>query len=203
VNDVVLAIVAGGLRPLLASRGENIDRLHLRAFVPVSLRAAGDRAMDGNRVSGIVVPLPVDEPDGVRRLELVTSSTQRLKKTDQALSMHALTSVQDFIPPTLLALAGRQAVQQAGFANLVVTNVPGPPHETYLMGARLLELHPMMLLAGNMTLNVAIQSLAGRASIGLIADRDKVKDLDIFKQGIRASLTELETRIGGTGPSGG
>ncbi len=37
LNDVVLAAVAGGLRQLLASRGEDIQGLVLRAMVPISL----------------------------------------------------------------------------------------------------------------------------------------------------------------------
>src|SRR5215207_8250712 len=37
VNDVALAAVAGGLRQLLASRGEPVEQLALRAMVPISL----------------------------------------------------------------------------------------------------------------------------------------------------------------------
>ena len=42
VNDVLLAMIAGGVRALFTSRGEPVDRLTLPIFVPVSLR--GERA---------------------------------------------------------------------------------------------------------------------------------------------------------------
>ena len=41
VNDVVLTVVAGGLRKWLQSRGVRTEGLELRALVPVSIRAAG------------------------------------------------------------------------------------------------------------------------------------------------------------------
>jgi WS/DGAT/MGAT family acyltransferase len=191
VNDVMLAAVGAGVRELLASRGEDVDNLSLRVFVPVSLRAEGDRAMAGNRVSGFIAPLHVDEPDVVRRLGLIQQATKRLKESKQAVGIHALTKLQDFAPPTLLALAGRQTVQQSSFAHLTVTNVPGPPHEIYLLGARLLELHPMVLIANTMTVNIAVQSLAGRLSIGLCADRDRLPDLDVLKGGIEQALADM------------
>ena len=42
VNDVVLAIAAGGLRHLLESRGEALPRRGIRVMVPVSVRQASE-----------------------------------------------------------------------------------------------------------------------------------------------------------------
>ena len=44
VNDVVLAICAGGLRHLLLARGDALPEGDLRAQVPVNIRSAGPRA---------------------------------------------------------------------------------------------------------------------------------------------------------------
>jgi hypothetical protein len=41
VNDAFLAVIAGGLRALLASRGELAPGFTVRAYVPVSLRPRG------------------------------------------------------------------------------------------------------------------------------------------------------------------
>jgi diacylglycerol O-acyltransferase / wax synthase len=49
VNDVVLAAVAGGLRQLLAGRGEPVDRLVLRAMVPISLHHEQPGQARGNQ----------------------------------------------------------------------------------------------------------------------------------------------------------
>ncbi len=59
VNDVLLAVTAGGLRGLLHSRGEAVEDLILPVYVPVTLREARLRAQArGNRIGQMVVPLP-------------------------------------------------------------------------------------------------------------------------------------------------
>jgi WS/DGAT/MGAT family acyltransferase len=196
----MIAVVAGALRSLLESRGEQVDDLEMRAFVPVSLRDDSERGTwGGNRVSGFIVPLAVGERDPVRRLEAVHRSTKELKENKQAAGIHFLTELQGFAPPMLMAQAGRQAMQQATFANLTITNVPGPQQQLYFMGAKLLELHPMVLIGNQLTLNVAIMSYNGALSIGLCSDHDANPDLDVMTQGIEASLAELREAKGHTG----
>jgi diacylglycerol O-acyltransferase / wax synthase len=80
VNDVLLAVVAGGLRELLRSRGEDVDGIALRAFVPVSLHREQPGQARGNLDGAMVVPLPIGEPDPVGRLQLIAAETARRKK---------------------------------------------------------------------------------------------------------------------------
>ena len=68
VNDVVLAAVAGGLRQLLASRGEDVRGLVQRAMVTISLHQEQPGQARGNKPGWMMVPLPLGEPDPVRRL---------------------------------------------------------------------------------------------------------------------------------------
>lgn len=192
VNDVMIAVVTGALRLLLEHRGEPVHDLRLRAFVPVSMRGdAPTGSLDGNRVSGFVVPLPIAESDPVKRIEAVHEATRALKENKQAAGIHFLTELQGFAPPMLMAQAGRQAMQQATFANLTITNVPGPQKQLYFLGAKLLELHPMVLIGNQLTLNVAIMSYNGALSIGLCSDFDANPDLDVTLHGLEASLSEL------------
>src|SRR4029453_6572931 len=72
--------------------------------------------------------------------------------------------------------------------NLVVSNAPGPPVPLYLAGARLLELFPMMPTMGNLTLVVAVVSYAGQLNLTAVADRDGCPDVEVFAQGVRATL---------------
>ena len=67
VNDVVLAAVAGGLRDLLASRGEDVRGLMQRAMVTISLHDEEPSEALGNKPGWMMVPLPIGEPDPVRR----------------------------------------------------------------------------------------------------------------------------------------
>src|SRR5438477_31448 len=65
VNDVVLAVVAGGLRELLASRGEPVADRTIRALVPVSVRTPEEKGVYNNRVSAMFADLPVGMGDPV------------------------------------------------------------------------------------------------------------------------------------------
>ena len=79
VNDVLLAVIAGGVRVLLGSRGESVDRLVVPVLVPVSLRRRTDTGDVGNRISQMAVALPVGEADPVERLRRISASTSRAK----------------------------------------------------------------------------------------------------------------------------
>jgi diacylglycerol O-acyltransferase / wax synthase len=80
VNDVLMAALVGGLRELLLDRGERVDGLVLRAAVPVSLHQEQPGQAQGNRDGMMVVPLPIGEPDDVRRLWLIATETTRRKR---------------------------------------------------------------------------------------------------------------------------
>ena len=198
VNDVMLAVVGGGLRDLLVSRGEDVEDLVLQVMVPVSLRTApGTDEGAGNMVSGFVAPLPVCEADGLDRLRRIHASTRELKESKQALGIQLMTQSAEYAPASLMAAAGRTAIQQSSFINLTITNVPGPRQALYLLGARLLELHPMVLIGNDITLNVAVESYAGDLSIGLSADAQAHPDLPVLRDGIRGAIDALLERTRG------
>lgn len=197
LNDVMLAVVAGGARELFAARGEDVAAMRPRVFVPVDVRGPGEaEPAPGNRVSALVAELPVREPDPVRRLRSIAEEMVVLKAGRQAQSMQLLTEMAAFTPPVLLAAAGGGGAPGLSFMNLTVTNVPGPPRELYLLGAKMLELNPMLPIGNGLTLNVAVESYAGRLSIGVCCDPDAVPELDVFKDGMEAALDELRDRAG-------
>jgi diacylglycerol O-acyltransferase / wax synthase len=185
VNDVVLAAVAGGLRQLLASRGEDVHDLVQRAMVTISLHQEQPGHAAGNKPGWMMVPMPLGEPDPVRRLELITAETAARKHRARP---QAGSGIFRFV-------AGQRAwyrhFPQQRSVNLVVTNVAGPPVQLYLAGARLLELFPMMPVMGNLTLVVAVLSYAGQLNLAAAADHDSCPDLEVFTQGVRSALGEL------------
>ena len=148
----------------------------------------------GNMVSGFVAPLPVCEADDVERLRRIQRSTKELKESKQALGVRLMTQSAEYAPASLMAAAGRTAMQQSSFINLTVTNVPGPRRELYLLGARMLELNPMVLIGNDITVNVAVESYVDNLSIGLSADADANPDLAVLRDGIRRSIDGLLER---------
>jgi diacylglycerol O-acyltransferase / wax synthase len=186
VNDLVLAAVTGGLRALLVARGTPVDGLTLYASVPVALRAGGaDTAGLGNQVGLMVVPLPVGEPDPAQRLQHITrATTERKRRPERLASLRPIGSL------TILRALNRYSRHQR-IVDLFVTNVPGPKRPLYLLGARLLEVFPVVQVAGNVPLSLAVLSYDGQLNIGIQSDPDGLPDLDVFVDGLRRSLEEL------------
>ena len=59
INDVVLAVITGGYRELLLSRGETVEGRVVRTLVPVSVRADDAHGTYDNKVSAMFAELPV------------------------------------------------------------------------------------------------------------------------------------------------
>jgi hypothetical protein len=144
-------------------------------MVPVSVRSEDEHGKPGNRVSSLIVPLPLDELDPLERLRRIVETTRELKASGQSLGMQAISEVME-LSDTLTQLLAR-AASQSQAANLVVTNVPGPPVPLYFLGARLIDAYPLVPLAANQALGVALFSYAGGLHWGLNADWDRVPDL--------------------------
>jgi WS/DGAT/MGAT family acyltransferase len=195
VNDVVLATVAGGLGKHLRRRGQNTDGLELKAMVPVSVRADVERGALGNRVAAMMAPLPVWCQDPVARLDIVREELKGLKSGGQAVGAQVLTQLSGFAPATVMGQASRVMARQR-FFNLVVTNVPGPQIPLYLAGKRMIDTFPMVPLAKNQALGVALLSYTGHINFGLVGDYDLMWDLDEFTDDVRESLAELAAEAG-------
>jgi diacylglycerol O-acyltransferase / wax synthase len=192
VNDVVLCAATGALRALLLARGEEPPPRGLRAMVPVNLRNAGDHGDLGNQVSSLFVDLPVAEPDPLRRYELVSAATRRLKAGGQARAASALTGLTELAPPVLHASLARSLFAKRLF-NVTITNIPGSPSRVHAFGAELVDVLPIVPLAADHALGIAVVSYAGGMTFGLCADRAGVPDLDVLRDGIVTALSELET----------
>jgi diacylglycerol O-acyltransferase len=190
VNDVVLATVSGALRSFLALRRVDVDRLHIRANVPVSVRAAEERGRLGNRIALWMTELPVSEPDPVQRLARVRETTERLKSSKQALGAEVLAAVSDWTSSSILSLAVRGSARGRPY-NLVVTNVPGPQIPLYLLGAEVEACYPVVNLLQSQALGVALFSYAGSLFWGFTADPELVPDLATFPSLVQASFSEL------------
>ena len=190
VNDVVLTVVTLALRRHLIRRGEDIDELELKAFVPVSVRTEDQRGTLGNQVSGMVTTLPVSCADPVQSLAEISAEMRAVKHSGQTIGAKALTELSGFAPPTLLHEAARLVTRQR-LVNLVVTNVPGPQFPLYLAGRELTDLFPIVPLGANLNLGVAVVSYNGALDFGLVGDFVVMHDLDDLADDFRAAVLEL------------
>jgi diacylglycerol O-acyltransferase len=193
VNDVVLSVIAGGFRALLAGRGESTQR-EVRTLVPVSVRAAGEHGEYNNRVSAIFADLPVGIEDPVEHLASVRAQMEHLKHSGEAVAGGVLVGLGGFAPAMLLALGMRAATRMPQQSvNTVTTNVPGPQRPLYAAGRRMLECFPYVPLAGHVRIGVAIFSYDGGLAFGVTGDYDHAPDIEVLCEGIERSMRELLT----------
>lgn len=190
LNDVVLSIVAGAMRRFLEQRHVDLRQIDFRAFVPVSVRTPEMRGTLGNQVAAWIIDLPVGEADAARRHGLIQKSTAAAKSSKQAHGTQILGEAAEWAGTAVLGLGARLAGRALPF-NLVVTNVPGPRHSLYLLGARMLEAYPMVPLFVNQGLGIALFSNDGRLFWGFNADWDVVPDLHEIVGDVSAAFDDL------------
>jgi WS/DGAT/MGAT family acyltransferase len=178
VNDVVLDLWAGGVRHLLVSRGERVDGIELITSVPVSLRDEANAGVVENRSGWIALALPAWEPDAGRRLHLIVPRTRATKAVQ---SPDAIAGFMAALAATPLA---RWYTTHQHTSNTVVTNVPGPPLPLYFLGARVVELIPIIELVGNIGLTLCAFSYDGEISLAVTADATTFPDLDVLMGGM-------------------
>lgn len=191
VNDVILAVIASGLRDLIIARGEELPERGLRAMVPVNLRAAGDQLAIGNRVTSLFVPIAVAESDARQRYRHQMEDAESLKSGDQGLGSSTMIDFTGHAPPILHGMIARSLYATRLF-NLTITNVPGPQQPLYSFGAKMLAVWPVVPLAAEHAVGIAIFSYDGKLFITANADYDSTHDIDVLMDGISAAVDELE-----------
>jgi diacylglycerol O-acyltransferase / wax synthase len=180
VNDVVMAICAGGLREYLLAHAALPDR-PLRAAVPVSIRTGDEADPWINRVSAIVAELPTDCDDPLERVARCQEAMQRAKRFHDLIPAAELVDLTQYSAPVLAAVAVRLALRLGNRVappfNLVISNVPGPREPMYFAGAKMCHQFPVSLITDGQGLNITVVSYLDRLDFGFIADRELVPDV--------------------------
>jgi hypothetical protein len=192
VNDVVLGLVAGGVRALLDARGEPVERLRPRAGVAVALFSPGHGVEAGNDIGTLHVPLPIGEADPATRLPLIAAESARARRDPMVAA-----------EPIVRAWLGRigfvrRSMEHQRLVNLAETYLPGPPVPISVLGAPVLELLPIAPLAGNLGLSFVALSYAGRLAIAVRADADQFPDLAVLS----AAMERDWRTLAGSVPAG-
>ncbi len=73
----------------------------------------------------------------------------------------------------------------------MITNVPGPQFPLYVLGRELEDVFPMVPMAQNQILGIAVLSYNGAFFFGLVGDYDKLPELDEFSEYIHESIVDL------------
>jgi diacylglycerol O-acyltransferase len=189
VNDVILAIAAGGLRRFFKQRRVKLPE-YVVALVPVSIRTEGEKGELGNRIATILAKLPLAERDPVKRLQRIHDETERLKRSESVRASTLLIEAAGWAPPTINRLLS-QAMSRPLVFNLVVSNVPGPPIPLFMMGHRMRDVSPFVPLSPQgHAISLGVLSYDGNVFFGLVGDHDLMPDLDGLSAAIGEAIGE-------------
>ena len=181
INDMVLMLSSSALRRYYTKR-RILPRKSLVAAVPISLRAKGNTEAD-NQASMSLVNLGTQIADPAKRLAHILKASASMKSTMGSLKSILPTDFPSLGVPWLLeaatALYGKARVADRipQVANLVISNVPGPPMQLYMAGARMLSNYPASIVVHGLALNITVQSYGESLDFGLMADAQAMPDV--------------------------
>jgi WS/DGAT/MGAT family acyltransferase len=191
VNDVLLAVVAGGLRRWLG--GGDRSPGDLRVQCPVSLHAREEAGELGNRDSFMNLDLPISEPDPAARLRLINTETSERKLGHDADTLYAFFHALGRFRPLYRGVT-RLTSGPREFA-LSVSNVPGPRQRALILGHALEQFSSFAEPADRHALRLSVISLAGELAFGLCSDSEAISDLDGLRGALADSIAELEGAV--------
>ena len=196
VNDVILATCAGALRRYLGRRG-GVPAEPLIAGMPVSLRVPG-KVEFTTQATMKRIGLATQVADPLRRLRAIRDATVAAKaevsRTKSLVPVDFPTLGVPWLLHGLATLYGRPAVANRvpPLANLVVSNVPGPPQPMYLAGNRVVHHWPLSIVGHGLGLNVTIESYAGSLEFGVTAALAAVPRPAAFADDLLAAFRQLQ-----------
>jgi diacylglycerol O-acyltransferase len=156
----------------LAEAQRLVPRKPLIASMPISLREQGNTEMRTQATLSLV-SLASNIADPVKRLQAIRDSAGATK----AVARQAKSVIPTDIPllgvPWLLgalaALYGRSSVvdRLPILANVLISNVPGPPVPLYVDGLRMTGYWPLSIVEHGVGINITLLSYAGNAVLRL------------------------------------
>lgn len=199
LNDAVLFVCSTALRSYLLHH-KALPKATLVAAMPVSLREESNKDLN-NQASMTLVELGTHLSDPKKRFAAIMKSTAKVKTAMSSMKSLMPTDYPSLFAPWLVGgvssaysklntrfnLAERMPVM----ANLVISNVPGPPVPLYLAGAQLKSFHPMSIIMHGVALNITVQSYAGKVDFGVIACGKAVPDVMLLAEGLQTGFDEL------------
>jgi hypothetical protein len=192
VNDVVLAVVAGGLRRWLPEVGGVAQ--DLRVQCPVCLHAREEsKGEPGNKDSFMNLDLPLAEAEPRERLRLISSETRERKLDHDADTLYAFFHALGRFRPLYRGVT-RLTSGPREFA-LSVSNVPGPRGRALVLGHAVEQFSSFAEPADRHALRVSVVSVSGELAFGLCSDPEAIADLDGLRRALADSIGELEVAV--------
>eukprot|EP00004_Rigifila_ramosa_P003343 TRINITY_DN13591_c0_g1_i1.p1 TRINITY_DN13591_c0_g1~~TRINITY_DN13591_c0_g1_i1.p1 ORF type:complete len:465 (+),score=59.31 TRINITY_DN13591_c0_g1_i1:33-1397(+) len=197
VNDVLLAIVAGGLRSFISTMRQIPANEIATLLVPVDMHSAGEQTPTPgepmfNEVGAVLIDAPVGEASRSSRIRNVCHQTALAKRSGEAAFMNRYVHLSGLWPSRLVRALTPQVTRGISAA---CTNVRVAQNTRHFLGKAIREWHMMIPAPGAGPLGVAMLTYGNDISIGLSADCAVVPNLDGLAQCIAAEAAALSAEF--------
>lgn len=195
LNDVVMAISGEGMVRYFADEDFSVDD-PLLAAIPVSVRPEGNTELS-NQVSMARMSLATNVKDPLARLQEINASSTHAKTLMSDVKSIFPTDFPSIGAPWLVSsiastlTRARVANSLPPFANVLISNVPGPNITLYFAGAKQISTYPVSIPYHGMALNITLQSYNGWLDFGVISCQKLVPDIYELAQHIKQAYQDL------------
>ena len=195
LNDVVMAISGEGMLRYFKDE-DFVPEEPLLAAIPVSVRPEGNTELS-NQVSMARMSLETNEKDLLKRLQAIKVSSEQTKTLLSDVKAIVPTDFPSFGAPWLMSSIAatltrtRVANSVPPFANVLISNVPGPNVSLYFAGAKQISTYPVSIPYHGMGLNITLQSYNGYLDFGVISCQKLMPDIHELAQHMKDAHNEL------------
>jgi len=197
VNDVIVAIIAGGMRRYLQQHNALPDEGSLIAMCPVAMRPDDATYEGGNVISAMYIPIGTDIADPIERLQAVRRRTATGIPLAKEVLCDLGNAAGELIPAYLRAAGAwlqskTRLLSKIPLINTVITNVPGIPGTArkYFAGATICSVYPLVPISDGTAISHGITGIYENLNLGVLADRKVVPDMDFYIACMEASTQE-------------
>ncbi|MFT3779314.1 MAG: wax ester/triacylglycerol synthase family O-acyltransferase [Ottowia sp.] len=211
VNTIVMTMCSIALSRFLKER-EGVPNEPLIAAVPVSLRSEGDDSMN-NQVSMVRVDLATDIADLAERFKAIHASSEAAKavvrELKPMLGVDLPVTGSPWLMTSMATLYGRSTLARElpPMANVTISNVPGPTQQLYVCGAAMVGYFPVSIPYHGSSLNITVQSYAGKSlefgitSCRRVLSQDEAHELIGYLRDAVDEIAKLPSVDGSAAPS--
>jgi len=199
INDVALTLCSGMLRRWLTRHG-GLPKKPLMASMPISLREKGDTEMTTQATLSLV-NLATNIADPLKRMAALHAASGATKSVAGKAKSIIPTDFPTIGGPWLIraavALYGRSNIASLAppLANVVISNVPGPPMPLYAAGLKMSDYWPLSIVTHGVGLNITMMSYNGTLGVGFTAARSAVEDASELVADFNSAFAQLKKAL--------
>ncbi len=127
----------------------------------------------------------------LKRLARIQHQTRTAKGDRRGAAYPLVTRALALMPGFAYRLLAETATRHI---NLICTNMPGPPTQRYLAGARVDAIYPFAPVAHGVPLSIALLSYGKTYGVGLDTDPAAIPDPEVLHRYLVAAVDDIEHR---------